>query len=267
MNKKAFLFLCILLSASFRLLFSQVGLSVSPPRVYYHLGSGQTGTQKILVSNISKKHPLNLAVTFGDWKYDDQGNNLMFSPDSLDNSCASWLNVGENSYISLKPGENRELEVTMNVPMQSKGDGNMHTAMLYVTQMNPVDGVNERGIGVKINVRQGIKIYHKGNAPEIRKLEIENLSYDKASNSLQLVFNNKGNSWINGKVTATVFNEATGKEITPEPIVFYTLPGDHRIMAIRLGEEPAQGTYTATVMLDYGDDVDIEAAQLEFAYE
>jgi hypothetical protein len=231
------------------------------------LTPGETGSQKVLVSNISKNQPLNLSLTFGDWKYDDHGNNQMFSPDSLSNSCASWLSFTGGSYISLAPGENREVEVVMNVPMEQKDSGNVHTALLYVTQMNPVDGVNEQGIGIKINVRQGVKIYHKGKAPEIRKLEIENLSYDKASNSLQLVFNNKGNSWINGKVTATIFNEATGKEITPEPIVFYTLPGDHRIMVIPLGTEPAQGTYTATVMLDYGDDVDIEAAQLEFAYE
>ncbi|HBK31452.1 MAG TPA: hypothetical protein DEF88_11070 [Porphyromonadaceae bacterium] len=267
MSKRVVFFVCILLTASCGLLFSQVGLSVSPPRVYYHIAPGETGSQKLLVSNISKNYALSLSLTFSDWKYDDEGNNLMFSPDSLTNSCASWMSVKEGSYLSLEPGENKEIELVMNVPPNPKGDENVHTALLYVTQMNPIEGMDEQGVGININVRQGIKIYHKGKAPEIKKLEIENLTYDKASNSLQLIFNNKGNSWVNGQVTATVFNEATGKEIAPEPIVFYTLPGDHRIMSILLGTEPAQGTYTATVMLDSGDDADIEAAQLEFTYE
>ena len=46
---------------------AQVGLSVSPPRVYYSLNPGETGSQKVLVSNVSREHPLHLSLTFGDW--------------------------------------------------------------------------------------------------------------------------------------------------------------------------------------------------------
>ena len=248
-------------------LFSQIGISVSPPRVYYSLDPGETGSQKVLVSNVSKEHPLNISLTFGDWKYDDRGNNLMFPPDSLDNSCAGWLSLPGGTYITLEPGENREIDLIMTVPAEPGSDANVQTAMLFVTQMNPVDGVNAQGAAIKINVRQGIKIYRKGNAPEIKKVEIENLAYDKETNSLMLLFSNVGNIWINGRASASLFNQGDGKELNIEAADFYTMPGDRRIMQIPLRQELEKGRYTATVMLDYGDDTTIEAAELEFRYE
>ncbi|WP_080903881.1 molecular chaperone [Parabacteroides sp. Marseille-P3160] len=248
-------------------IYSQTGISVSPPRVYYQLNPGEAGSQKILISNISKSNALNLSLTFGDWKYDDWGNNLMLPSDSLSNSCASWLSVSGGTYITLDPGENKEIELTMNVPLQPKEKENTQTAMFYVTQMNPVDGVDAKGAAIKINVRSGIKIYRKGSAPEIKKLEIEKLSFDKEKNSLALVFNNKGNIWINGNVKTSLFNQTIGKETNLKSIEFYTLPDDHRTMYIPLNQKLDKGQYIATVMLDYGDDNNIEAAELEFGYE
>ena len=74
-------------------LFSQIGISVSPPRLYYQIKPGQTGAQKVLVSNVSKEHSMSLSLTVGDWKYDEYGNNLMLPPDSLNNSCAAWISI------------------------------------------------------------------------------------------------------------------------------------------------------------------------------
>lgn len=247
--------------------FSQVGISVSPPRVYYTLNPGETGSQKVLVSNISKDHSLNLSFTLGDWKYDTYGNNLMFSPDSLDNSCAGWMSLPGGMYITLEPGERREIDVTMTVPLELDLEDNVQTAMLFVTQMNPVDGVDAQGAAIKINVRQGIKIYRKGNVPEIKKVEIENLGYNKDANSLVLQFSNNSNIWLNGHVSASLFNQNTGKELNIEPIDFYTMPDDQRVMQIPIGHELEKGKYTATVMIDYGDRTTIEAAELQFSYE
>jgi P pilus assembly chaperone PapD len=260
-------FFAILFLTVSQTLFSQVGISVSPPRVYYTLNPGETGSQKVLISNVSKEHPLNLSLTFGDWKYDAYGNNLMFPPDSLDNSCASWLSLPGGTYLTLEPGENREIDLTMAVPAGIGSDANVQTAMLFVTQMNPVDGVDAQGAAIRISVRQGIKIYRKGNAPEVKKIEIENLAYDKENNSLVLTFSNVGNIWINGSVNASLFNQTTGKESNIEAIDFYTMPGDRRIMNIPLQHALEKGKYTATVMLDYGDETTIEAAELEFTYE
>lgn len=191
----------------------------------------------------------------------------MFPPDSLDNSCANWLSLTEEAYMTLEPGESREVSLTMAVPMEVPNDANVQTAMLYVTQMNPVDGVDAQGAAIRINVRQGIKVYRKGNAPETKNIEIENLIYNQETKALGLTFSNKSNGWVNGRVDTSLFNRNTGNELNLKTIDFYTMPDDRRIMIIPFEEELEKGEYTATVMVDYGDITRIEAAELQFNHE
>jgi hypothetical protein len=257
----------LLLITSTEIASAQVGLSVSPPRVYYSIAAGESGVQRILINNISKEHPLDLAITLGDWEYDEYGNNVMFPPDSLENSCASWLTLPEGTYLTLQPGESREVEVMMNVPRVVPSGDNVQTAMLYVTQMNPVDGVDAQGAAIRINVRQGIKIYRKGLAGERRALEITDMTFNRESNNIVLAFNNNGNIWTDGVIKTTIFNRTTGKETALSDTPFFTMPGNVRKVMISPGEDLEKGEYTATVMLDYGDETIIEAAELEFRHE
>lgn len=257
----------LLFIATTNIASAQVGLSVSPPRVYYSIAEGESGTQNLLINNISKDHPLDLAITFGDWEYDEYGNNVMFPPDSLENSCASWLSLPEGTYLTLQPGESREVEVMMNVPRVIPSGDNVQTAMLYVTQMNPVDGVDAQGAAIRINVRQGIKIYRKGLAGERRALEITDMTFNRESKNIVLAFNNNGNIWTDGVIKTTIFNRTTGKETSLSDTPFFTMPGNVRKVMISPGETLEKGEYIATVMLDYGDDTILEAAELEFRYD
>lgn len=249
-------------------LFSQIGISVSPPRLYYNLNPGETGSQKVLVSNISNDHIMSLSITFGDWKYDEFGNNIMLPPDSLDFSCASWMSVGEGTYFTLDPGENREIELRMTVPASVEGQINsVNTAMVYVTQMNAVDGVDADGAAIKVNVRQGIKVYQNDRNATNKLIEIVSLSFDSELEGLRLGFNNSGEIWANGTVNASLFNQSTGEEILLEELIFYTLPGDERKMFLPFGKVLDKGEYITTIFIDYGDDIALEAAELQFSYE
>ncbi len=155
----------------------------------------------------------------------------------------------------------------MTVPIEGI-KGEVQTAMLYVTQMNPLDGADSQGAAIKINVRQGgVKIYRRSSIPEIKKLEIENLGLDRENGSIYLIFTNCGNIWINGKVSSSLFNKSTGNEVELEPIDFYTLPGDKRTLSIPMTKPLVKGDFIATVMLDYGDKTTIEAAELVFSNE
>lgn len=248
-------------------LHAQVGLSVSPPRVFYTLGTGESGTQQIAVVNTSKTHSLDLSITFGDWKYDVNGNNVLLPPDSLDNSCAAWLSLPGGTYITLGPGESRNIELIMTVPSGTGTEENVQSSMLYVTQMNPVDGVDTRGTAIRFNVRQGIKIYRKGLQPEQKQLEIVDMSLERANNTIVVDFLNKGNIWINGSMSATLFNRNTGNEVSLGDTDFYTMPGDHRKMTVTIQGLLEKGDYTATVTLNYGDETTLEVAELEFSHE
>jgi len=247
---------------------AQTGVSVSPPRLYYESDLGKSSRQKVTVTNVSATHVMNLAVSLGDWQYNESGENIMYPADSLATSCAGWVSISKaDSYFSLKPGENKEVEVNITVPNTFAGNVPVHTAMLYVTQMNPVDDVDSSGANIKVSVRSGIKLFHRTNEMKNRKLEIENILFNKKSTHIELYFNNKGNIWADGIVYPELFNTQTGKKTVMDHVVFYTMPADSRKMIIELPKDLEKGKYTATILIDYGDDNTIEMGELSFTNE
>lgn len=247
---------------------AQTGLSVTPPRAYYELDAGQTGTEQITITNASRSTLLELAITLADWEYDGEGNNVFYPPDSLRNSCAGWVVVKDGSYLSLKPGESRTLDVSLSVPNTLDPTIPAYTAMLFVTQMNPVDDVNEQGANIKVSVRSGIKLFHRPKTARQKGITINNLLFNKDNSSIELHFENTGNVWADGTIHTELLNTATGKDRTLDDIVFYSMPGNLRKVTIPLPERLKMGTdFVATVIIDYGKRQQLEAAELTFRYE
>jgi hypothetical protein len=166
---------------------AQTGVSVSPPRVYFESELGRSNTQQITVTNESVKNSLDLAVSLGDWEYDGKGENMMYPANTLPVSCANWISVKkEDSYFTLAPGEKKEINVTITVPNTLSDKLATHSAVLYVSQMNPVDDVDSKGANIKVSIRSGIKLFHKLSSANVKKIEIQNLVYDKSNNKLSL---------------------------------------------------------------------------------
>ncbi|KIC63443.1 fimbrial biogenesis chaperone [Chryseobacterium taiwanense] len=247
---------------------AQTGVSVSPPRVYFESELGRSNTQQITITNESVKNSLDLAVSLGDWEYDGKGENMMYAANTLPVSCANWISVKkEDSYFTLAPGEKKEINVTITVPNTLSDKLATHSAVLYVSQMNPVDDIDSKGANIKVSIRSGIKLFHKLSSANVKKIEIQNLVYDKSNNKLSLFFENQGNVWTDGRVYTDLVNTQTGKKTTLDNIVFYTMPGNKREMDIVLPTTLEKGKYTASVMIDYGDANNLEVGELNFNYE
>lgn len=247
---------------------AQTGISVSPPRVYFESAAGSSTTQKITVTNVSAKNTLDLAVSLGDWDYDERGENVMHAAGTLKSSCAGWININKNdNYFSLAPGERKDLEVTLTPPNVNPDKLSAHTAVLFVSQMNPVDDVDSKGAKIKVSIRSGIKIFHK--APEVtkRKIEIKDLKFDSSKKLLNITFENQSEIWTDGKIITDIINTSTGKKITIEPLIFYTLPDNIRKVSIPIDELAEKGSYNVSVIIDYGDDETLEMGDLNFNYE
>lgn len=263
-----FLFLLILLvSSSFS--WAQTGLSVSPPRLYFESSNGQSNTQKVVVTNVSSENTLDLSVSLGDWEYDIKGENMMVEAETLPTSCASWITLKkEETYFSLKPGEKKEIEVTLTSPSIKNDTLSVHTAMLYVSQMNPIDDTDHKGTNIKVSVRSGIKVFHKFLGQSVRKLEIHNVAFQKEKKNILLSFENAGNIWTDGKIFIDLLNTQTGEKTTLPTNVFYTMPGNKREIEFQLPTDlKANSKYLATILIDYGDENNIEMAELKFTYE
>lgn len=263
MEKITFIFCFLIIQ-----IHAQTGISVSPPRVYFETTPGSSSTQKITVTNVSAKHTLDLAVSLGDWEYDEKGENIMHPANTLKNSCSQWISVNkEDTYFSLAPGERKDLNVTLTVPTIAKDQLAAHTAVLFVSQMNPVDGKDNTGAKIKVSVKSGIKIFHKKPETSLRKIEIKDLKFDTEKKIINLQFENQSELWTDGKITADLINTTTGKKLTVEPIVFYTLPGNFRKLSIPVKDLTEKGAYNLSVLIDNGDDNTLEMAELNFNYE
>jgi P pilus assembly chaperone PapD len=133
--------------------------------------------------------------------------------------------------------------------------------------MNPVDDVDSKGANIKVSIRSGIKLFHKLPSAKNKKLEIQNLTYDKSKEAFNLLFENEGNLWADGKVFTDLVNTQNGTKVSLDPVIFYTMPGNKREMNIALPSTLEKGKYTASVMIDYGDSDNLEMGELNFTYE
>jgi P pilus assembly chaperone PapD len=248
---------------------AQTGISVSPPRTYFTLDPGQTETKTILVSNPSQTNTLELSVSFNDWQYDQYGNNVVSDAGTLATSNVAWINVLPQSFFSLAPGASHELQVQMQVPENADTNVPVHTSMLYITQINPSDGVNEQGANIKIAVRSGVKIYHRFASNRQPNVEVSNFAYSKTENpeTIKFSFQNDGNVWADGTISCDLLNQETGDKVKLEDVVFYSMPGDKRDVFLQLPETLKPGKYIATALIDYEDASAVKLAELSFTYE
>ena len=248
---------------------AQTGISVSPPRTYFTLAKGQTETKTVLVSNPSKTNTLELSVSFNDWQYDQFGNNVISEAGTLATSNVAWINVLPQSFFSLAPGASHELQIQMKVPENADTNIPVHTSMMYITQINPSDGVNEQGANIKIAVRSGVKIYHRFASNRQPNIEISNFAYSKGENPerIKISFNNDGNVWADGTISCDLLNQDTGKKVKLEDVVFYSMPGDKRDIYLQLPETLEKGKYIATALIDYEEASAVKLAELSFTYE
>jgi P pilus assembly chaperone PapD len=267
MKKLYYIFLYLVCSLGLNM-HAQTGVSVSPPRLYFESGLGNSNTQTITVTNVSAKNSLDLAVSLGDWEYNERGENMMSAANTLPNSCAGWVSVKkEDNYFTLAPGERKDIDVTITVPNTLSDQLLTHTAVLYVSQMNPVDDVDNKGANIKVSIRSGIKLFHKLPSAKNKKLEISNLVYGKSKSTLELSFDNLGDLWADGKIFTDLVNTQNGKKTTLDAVIFYTMPGNKREVTIPLPAGLEKGKYTASVMIDYGDRDNLELGELNFTYE
>lgn len=255
----------------FTLLFSininaQSGISVSPPRTYFNLNSGESDRKKILVTNISDVNTLELAVSFNDWKYDDYGNNIVSDPNTLTTTCADWITVVSGNTFTLLPKESKEIEILIQVP-EKINEEDIHTSMMYFSQTNPIKGQNKSGENINISVRTGVKIYQRLNSERNMNVEFTNFVFDKATNHLVLNIANDGNVWSEGTIKNELINQDNGNILKLPDVVFYSLPKDKRIVNIELPKNLEKGSYIATSTLSLGDNDNVKIAELNFSNE
>lgn len=247
---------------------AQAGISSSPARLFYRLPPGASGTEKILVENPLDKD-LEVGVTIGDWKYDTLGENQLYDPAALPTSCASWLTIPDGTFFTMKAHERKEMKVILKAPANADTIQPVHTAMLYLTQLNPGDAKADNGAAIKVTVRMATKIYHTFSSAGQPDLEIVDFKMKtppanmKSAGILEMGMRNTGRLWLEGTVKMDLLNTATGKKIRLDDIKFYSLPGDYRLVNGILPADVPGGHYTVTAVVKYEQSDELKLAELE----
>lgn len=245
---------------------AQVGVSIDSPRLYFEIGPGQSHVEQLVVSNPSKDYTMEMGISFDDWAYSESGENLMYDAGKLPTSCAAWISVSE-AYFSLTPGESKTLDIRMAMPATHRDGVPVHTAILYITQLNPRDGKDQNGANIRTAVRTGIKLYQRLPGTPHPDIEITNFYYKKSETpELVLAFDNTGTTWADGNLNIELLDQSTGTKIELPDRLFYTLPGDRRLQAISLPADLRPSRYIATAIINYGDADIVKIAELEFGH-
>jgi len=245
---------------------AQAGISISPSRLYFNNSASGLKAQKIIISNPSDKN-LELGVSISDWKYDSLGNNVLYAPGKLDISCANALRILPGSFFTLKPNEEKEIQVQFNKDTKGNKTALSQTAMIYITQLNAGQSVKSNGASIKVTVRMGVKVYYSNNPKEIPNLEIVNFqdaTTKTNERNLELTVKNIGNIWGDGTAKWELLNTSTGTKTKLDEFEFYTLPKDVRKIKTKIPDNLPKGKYTATSIITYGANKDIKVAELEF---
>jgi len=221
--------------------------------------------------NPSRDYTLELAVSLEDWMYDGYGQNVLKPKGTLANSCAAWLSVSETSF-ALAPGETKRLQVNMQVPEDVAYTDSLpvHTAMLFVTQLNPREGNDgQAGTAIRLSLRSGVKVYHRFNGRDKADVEITDLKYVDTigtAAALEMSCEATGSIWLEGRVRTEFINQETGEKQSAADQTLYCLPGDRRTLYIPLPEGLPSGNYLASMMVFYGSKDSVKAAEIEFEF-
>src|SRR5690554_4417377 len=269
MKTHPFLIGALLLTLWISPALAQTGITIGPPRVYFQINPGQSQTENVMVSNPSKDFALELGISFEDWEYNEFGDNQVYPAGTLPSSAAAWIST-DQLFFSLAPGESKELAIQMSVPSAYDNmDVPVHTSMMYVTQLNPREGVDKDGANIQIAVRTGIKLYRTPANRITPEIEITNFTAhrDSAKQWLTLHFDNIGKIWADGMISVELLNQQDGSKRTLTPVDFYTMPGDHRKHRILLPADLQKGEYTISAIMNYGDISTVKIAELDYVHE
>ncbi len=240
------------------------GMYIKPATISYNLVNGQTGVAKINIANhLSERKQMKLYL--GDWTRDTIGGHMFFEPGKFPQSCMRWVTL-DKDFVELDPGQNVDVIIRMKIPDSAEAIKEMKWTMLFVESLEEAKTpkASDKGLETVVtkNMRFGVHLYQ--TPPSIKNGEVKMLSFTPVSDKkYKIVYQNVGEIQLECKTTIEFAAQATGEKINLPQHIFPTFPGQTKYEEFTLPATMAKGKYTATALVDAGDDVPLEAAQLQ----
>lgn len=239
------------------------GVFINPITIEFNLTNGQTGTNKITLTNgTSKKVRLNLYLN--DWMRDTLGNHTYLPPSTVHHSCSNWISL-DKTFVELESKETAEVNIKMHVPDSVSATKEMKWSMLFIETVREKVAPNPGKLVTAVNTdyRFGLHIYQ--TPPSLTNKDVKMLSFSplkNGKNRYRIVCQNVGETQLTCNSYIELMNMADGKKTKIKPQLFPIFPEQKRYIDFTLPEGLAKGKYTLTGVVDAGNDVPLEAGQL-----
>lgn len=241
----------------------QRGIAVRPVTLDFTVSPGNMETNRVLITNgleVKKQ----FIVYVADWRRDTIGSHVYSEPGNDPRSCASWIDL-DKTFFELEPGQTEELTVKLTNPADSLKVNQMRWCMLFVetTQEKEVKDTSGFTTTIASRFRVGIHIYQtpKGiTEKEIRLLTLEPL--DRETNKYRITCENTGATQLHCTSYLELASLNDGSRTRIPAIEFPIFPEQKRFLDFEIPASMTKGKYTLTGIIDAGEDVPLEAAQL-----
>jgi hypothetical protein len=258
--KKVNLFLFLLIGCT---AFGQGGVMVDPMKVEFNLNKGTTATQNIRLTN-ALDQTVQFRLYLGDWMRDSTGGHVYMDANTIPSSCARWISL-DQEFVELGPKESKTIAIRLNLPDSNEAVNAMKWAMLFVenTKENIIEK-KSNGVGTTFKevFRLGIHVYQ--TPPTLVNKEIRMLSFDAVNDSTYAIAcKNLGEVQVKCISFMEMISLTDGSKQKISPVEFPMFPGQKRTIQFKLPPAIAKGKYTIIGVVDAGEELPLEAAQLD----
>lgn len=244
-------------------------ISAQPINNYFNLKAGESGSVNIYVSNkLPKKMQFN--VYLSDWRRDSIGGHIYSEPGTELRSCSRWLTLNTN-FLEVDTGSVGVVTVKLQLPDSLEADKDMKWAMVFIETIEvakaPVTA-NEMKSEIVPRTRFGIHINQTPPGANFKEIKIIGFTQMEGKKDFfRIIGKNNGEVEMLCKSYIELSSTVSGKKFTVSPIQVPLFPEQIRYFDFQLPTNLPKGKYTMIGVIDPGDDLDIEAAQISINIE
>ena len=238
---------------------------IYPAKLSFELDKGGSKSQTINISNTTN-NKFQLQLEFMDWTRDTIGKHIYLPAGLSRQSCAKWLSF-DKPFVELGPGQSTTVTVTLKVPDTEEAISEMKWTMLVFKTVNE-NKVPDKDAkwSTRINQVVGLGVHIYQTPPNVTNKELKMTSFSQVpgKNVYRIACKNLGGVQKYGKFSIELSDNETGSKTALQPQTIPLFPQQNRYVDFNLPSNLPKGKYTATALIDAGDDdVPIEAAQKE----
>jgi len=249
---------------------STSGVAISPSRVRFNVLPGKSKTTTIKINNDTEEGKA-FRVKFNDFNMNEHGKSQFVEPGNGKYGISNWVSVSP-SFIEVGPGEKKEVTITIDVPLDEAGKKAAWGIMMIeeAAERKSLDYGNENSesiaFGIVPTLAFGVFLYQ--NPPGVSTNEVEIMDFMIQEKDERYFVNidaqNTGTGIAYCKAYVELTNLNNGEQEKLLVKSFTIVPELTRVFSFELPDYLTNGKYSAVGVLDYGNEQEIEAAELEF---